>query len=131
MATMDEAIFTRSCEEPCSVPAGVYGIYFDTDKADAEYATCSGGYIEIYASGGTDLIDRWETFCEENGEDPSGIECVSLEQEPMDVLEDFLSSTGATLVASPTWMIINDTEAEPFGDYHEMLRYMHKKNTEV
>lgn len=126
--TMDSAICERSYNEPCSVPAGVYGITFDTDNADAEYACCGGGYVEVYAGGGIDLIDQWEEFCTENDEDPSSVVCVSLEEDDAELFEEYLERTGATVYkATNTWRVVEDGAEVAYHNWYEMLKDMFRQ----
>lgn len=102
-------------------PIGTYNITFEDDET------------QFFATDVDDLQSLWEDFCAENDLDPEDFRECYLVQNDVDILEEFLERTGASIFKENvhTWYVKEGESLKPFTNWVDMIRYMDEQNEEM
>lgn len=100
---------------------GVYSIgYRETDET------------QFFAANYEDLRDLWEDFCDENDIDYHYVDYVECEETDVDIFEEYLERTGATVYKGCSGWVVNEGGYDSiFCSWYEMIEHMNGQNEEM
>ena len=100
-------------------PIGTYNITFEDDET------------QFFVTDVDDLQSLWEDFCAENDLDPEDFRECYLVQNDVDILEEFLERTTATIYKDFEWHVCEGGANKTFETWLDLIRYMDEQNEEM